>query len=151
MKASSVALLTQCRRVCTAKGPVDLDIPETTPLPDDHRDIYPLALWNACATSPISISADAIMCNQGSPPRRRSVVDDEEEQEDAGSRSGGEESSLWSSGKQNQAISFRLISRWLFIAMRSTNAGFSGSSSSSIEGGCHQTEVDGKKKKRGDG
>jgi hypothetical protein len=153
MKASSVALLTQCRRL------VDVDIPEkpTTPLPDDdhhHRDIHPLALWNACATSPISISADAIMCNQGSPPRRRSVADneeDDEEEDGEASRSGGEESSLWLSGKQIRPFpSFRSMSRWRFIATRSTNAGFSGSPSS-MGWWSSPTEVDGDVRRRKEG
>lgn len=82
---------------------------ETTPdqLPDDG-DLLHLALWNACATNPISscaLSASVVdttkreyykstMCNQGSPGRRTMVDADEDEN----SRSAWEES-LWTPGK----------------------------------------------------
>jgi hypothetical protein len=72
---------------------------------DKDGDLFPLALWNACAcaTNPISNAAGAgagagavesIMCNQGSPARRvrmrsRAVVDDDDDDDE----------SLWTSGK----------------------------------------------------
>ena len=77
---------------------------QTTPAqPKDDGDLFPLALWNACAcaTNPISNAAgagagaaEAIMCNQGSPVRvrmRSRVVEVEDEDED--------EESLWTPGK----------------------------------------------------
>jgi hypothetical protein len=108
MKASSRGRLAPWTRLRASRAE-EARHRETTPdqLPDD--DLFPLALWNACATDPISPCALAaasvvdavkrecykgIMCNQGSPGRR--AWDDADE--DEGSRSAGEES-LWTSGK----------------------------------------------------
>lgn len=96
MKASSWGLVAPWRKVRMAKEEErEREVRNTTPQPDDS-DLLPLALWNACATNPISISntVDATMCNQGWPRGR-----EEAEDEDEGSRSDGERSSLWTPGK----------------------------------------------------
>jgi hypothetical protein len=95
MKASSRCVLAPWRRDCTAKRMQGARVRATTPLPDDG-DLFPLALWNACATSSIFNAAEDIMCNQGSPLWTRGRV----EEEDEANRSAGEESSLWTPGKQ---------------------------------------------------
>lgn len=108
VKASSRGLLTPWRRVCTARERADIAQTTTPPLDDDgdgdgdrdkdgnrDGDLYPLALWNACATSPISPTADAAMCPQGTPWKRVDRVEDGDEE----SYSAGEES-LWTPGKR---------------------------------------------------
>jgi hypothetical protein len=103
VKASSRGLLTPWRRVCTERERTDIAQTTTPPLDDDDRekdgnrdgDLYPLALWNACAISPISPIADAEMCHHGMPWKRVDRVEDGDEE----SRSAGEES-LWTPGKR---------------------------------------------------
>ena len=95
MKASSWGQLAPWGRDCATqtKGVEDHE-KTTTLLPPDDGDLFPLALWNACATNPISFpAADAsIMCQHGSPWKRVMAVDAEEEQEEGeGSWSAGEE------------------------------------------------------------
>jgi hypothetical protein len=96
MKASSWRPLAPWRRACTVGTKAATAVRDATPQPEDDGNLFPVALWNGCATSPIFNTVGAIMCNQGSPSWTRGFA---VEEEDEGSRSAGEESSLWAPGK----------------------------------------------------